>query len=63
MKPTMEILAKISESSLKNKEEIFTKLYRYLFRQDLYYQAYKNLYANNGASTKGIDNDTVDGFS
>ena len=35
MKPTMEILARISENSLKNKEEVFTKLYRYLLRQDL----------------------------
>ena len=29
----------------------------------MYYLAYKNLYANNGASTKGVNNDTVDGFS
>ena len=26
-------------------------------------EAYKSLYANNGASTKGTDNDTADGFS
>lgn len=26
-------------------------------------EAYKNLYANKGASTKGIENDTADGFS
>jgi len=63
MKPTIEILVNIKKSSRKNKEEIFTRLYRYLQREDLYYQAYKNLYANNGASTKGIDNDTADGFS
>ena len=63
MKPTIEILEKISENSRNNKEEIFTRLYRYLLRPDLYYLAYKNLYANKGASTKGVDDDTADGFS
>ncbi len=63
MKPTMEILAQINTNSSKNKNEIFTRLYRYLLRPDIYYVAYKNLYSNNGAGTKGIDNDTADGFS
>lgn len=64
MKPTMEILEKISENSRNHPEEIFTRLYRYLLRPDLYYIAYKNLYANKGAGTKGVDNhDTADGFS
>ncbi|MCL2359844.1 MAG: reverse transcriptase domain-containing protein [Candidatus Bathyarchaeota archaeon] len=59
----MEILAKINQNSMKNKEETFTRLYRYLLRPDIYYTAYKNLYANNGAATKGINNDTADSFS
>lgn len=63
MKPTIEILEKISKNSRNNKEEIFTRLYRYLLRPDLYYLAYKNLYANKGAATKGVDDDTADGFS
>jgi len=63
MQPTTEILARISKNSLANKEEVFTKLYRYLLRPDLYYVAYRNLYANNGAATKGVNNDTADGFS
>jgi group II intron reverse transcriptase/maturase len=29
----------------------------------MYYLAYKNLYANSGAATKGVDGDTADGFS
>ena len=33
-----------------------------MLRADAYYLAYQNLYANNGASTEGIDNDTADGF-
>ena len=63
MKPTIEILARIGKNSLENKEEIFTRLYRYLLRPDIYFVAYNNLYANNGAATKGINNDTADGFS
>jgi len=63
MQPTMEILARIRKNSNANKEEIFTRLYRYLLRSDIYFEAYKNLYANRGAATKGIDNDTADGFS
>ena len=49
MKPTIEILEKINQNSHKNSDEIFTRLYRYLLRPDIYYIAYKNLYANNGA--------------
>lgn len=33
-----------------------------MLRPDMYHVAYNNLYANNGASTKGIDSDTADGF-
>lgn len=62
MKPTTEILENISKNSRKNKNEIFTRLYRYLLRSDLYYVAYQNLYANKGAATKGVDDDTADGF-
>lgn len=63
MKPTMEILARISKNSKSNGEKVFTRLYRYLLRPDLYFTTYKNLYANNGASTKSVINDTADGFS
>lgn len=63
MKPTIEILVKISENSRKNNKEVFTRLYRYMLRPDIYYIAYQNLYANKGASTKGIDDDTADSFS
>jgi len=63
MQPTMEILAKIKQNSEKNKDEVFTRLYRYMLRPDLYHLAYQKLYSNNGASTKGVNDDTADGFS
>ena len=37
MQPTIEILERIRKNSRDNKEEIFTRLYRYLLRPDLYY--------------------------
>ena len=60
MKPTIEILTKLQENSKKNNNEIFTRLYRYLLRADIYYIAYQHLYANNGAGTKGVNDDTAD---
>lgn len=63
MKPTIEILTKLQENSVKNHDEVFTKLFRYTLRPDIYYVAYQNLYANNGAATKGVNEDTADGFS
>lgn len=62
MNPTTEILKRINKSSADHKDGVFTRLYRYLLREDVYYAAYKNLYANQGAATKGTDEDTADGF-
>lgn len=63
MQPTIEILGKMNRNSASNKNEVFTRVYRYMLRPDLYFAAYKNLYANSGAATKGINEDTADGFS
>lgn len=63
MKSTMEILTKLQENSQKNHDEIFTRLYRYLLRPDIYFIAYQHLYFNKGAGTKGVNDDTADGFS
>jgi group II intron reverse transcriptase/maturase len=62
MKPTTEILERIRNSSLNHKDGVFTRLYRYLLREDIYVMSYRNLYANKGAATKGTNNDTVDSF-
>ena len=63
MKPTIEILTKLQENSSKHHDEIFTRLFRYMLRPDIYYIAYQHLYSNDGAATKGVDDDTADGFS
>ena len=63
MKPTSEILERIEKCSSEHKDGVFTRLYRYLLREDIYYAAYQKLYANKGATTQGVDDDTADGFS
>ena len=63
MNPTSEILERIEKCSTTHKDGVFTRLYRYLLREDIYHAAYQKLYANKGATTKGIDDDTADGFS
>lgn len=63
MKPATAILENIRQNSARNKDEVFTRLFRYMLRPELYYLAYKNLYANAGAATKGVNGDTADGFS
>ena len=62
MKPTSEILERMYRNSQEHSDGIYTRLYRYLLREDIYMIAYKNLYANKGAGTEGVDNDTADGF-
>lgn len=63
MKPATAILENIRQNSERNQDEIFTRLFRYMLRPELYYLAYKNLYANQGAATRGVNTDTADGFS
>ena len=63
MKSTMEILTKLQENSQKNQDEVFTRLYRYLLRPDIYFIAYQHLYSNKGAGTKGVNDDTADGYN
>ena len=40
MHPTSEILERITKSSTEHKDGVFTRLYRYLLREDIYYAAY-----------------------
>lgn len=39
------------------------RLYRQLFNPEMYWGAYNNIYANQGATTKGTSEDTLDGMS
>lgn len=63
LKPTSQILERMYHSSECHPDGTFDRLYRYLLREDIYAAAYQNLYANDGALTKGINDDTADEFS
>ena len=62
IKPSSDILEHLRKCSAEHRDEVFTRLFRYLLREDIYIAAFQNLYSNKGAMTKGIDNDTADGF-
>lgn len=50
-------------SKAKEKNYSFERLYRNLYNIKFYLEAYAKIYPNKGSSTKGIDNDTIDGMS
>lgn len=51
-KPTIEILEQIKDNARKNKEQAFTRLYRYMLRPDIYHAAYERLYPGRRATDK-----------
>jgi RNA-directed DNA polymerase len=56
MNPTSEILERVNKSSSEHHDGVFTRLFRYLLREDIYFAAYQKLYANSGAMTWTIVN-------
>jgi group II intron reverse transcriptase/maturase len=61
MRDAQKILGIINKRGKHQKP--INKLYRQLYNPNLYLEAYKNIYANKGALTKGANNDTADGMS
>lgn len=60
---TIKALAGISKCSIDGKRKVCDLFEIIVKHPDLWMQAYANIYANNGAITKGIDDVTQDGFS
>jgi len=54
----LEAIEQASRNGVKVKD-----LSRLMNRPDIWFQAYANIYANEGAVTKGVDDTTMDGFS
>ena len=54
----LEAITKVSLKGYKIRD-----LYRLMYNPELYYLAYQKIYANKGAITKGIDDNTLDGMS
>ena len=53
MKPTSEILERIEKCSSEHKDGVFTRLYRYLLREDIYYAAYQKLLCKQRCNNTG----------
>ncbi|MDR1246715.1 MAG: group II intron reverse transcriptase/maturase [Clostridiales Family XIII bacterium] len=62
MRNPIAVLKSLTEKS-KDENYRFQRLYRNLYNPDLYYLAYKNIYANKGSMTAGVDGTTMDNMS
>ena len=62
MRNPIDVLNSLSDKS-KDQNYKFERLYRNLYNPEFYLLAYKNVYANDGSMTPGVDGNTVDGMS
>ena len=62
MRNPTDVLNSLSDKS-KNPEYRFQRLYRNLYNPEFYLLAYKNIYANDGSMTPGVNGITIDGMS
>jgi group II intron reverse transcriptase/maturase len=61
MRDPIEVLKHLSEKA-QDKSYRFQRLYRNLYNPDFYWLAYRNVYANGGSMTPGVDGKTMDGM-
>ena len=62
MRNPIYVLNSLSDKS-KDRDYQFERLYRNLYNPEFYLLAYKNIYANDGSMTPGVDGNTLDGLS
>ena len=62
MRNPITVLKSLTEKS-QDKNYKFQRVYRNLYNPDFYWMAYKNIYANSGSMTAGVDGTTMDGMS
>ena len=62
MRNPIAVLKSLTEKS-KDVNYKFQRLYRNLYNPDFYWLAYKNIYANKGSMTAGVDGITMDNMS
>jgi len=61
MQKANSLLAAIHDRGQKGQK--LERVYRMLYNKELYLMAYARLYPNDGAMTKGVTDETVDGMS
>ena len=62
MRNPTDVLNSLNKQS-KNPSYKFQRLYRNLYNPEFYLLAYRNIYANEGSMTPGVDGETLDGMS
>lgn len=62
MRNPIDVLNSLSDKS-KDPNYRFERLYRNLYNPEFYLLAYKNVYANDGSMTPGVDGNSLDGMS
>ena len=62
MRNPIAVLKSLTEKA-KDESYRFERLYRNLYNPDFYYLAHRNIYANKGSMTPGVDGTTIDGMS
>jgi len=62
MRNPITVLKSLTEKA-KEKNYKFQRLYRNLYNPEFYYLAHRNIYANKGSMTPGVDGTTIDGMS
>jgi len=62
MRNPIAVLKSLTEKS-KDENYRFQRIYRNLYNPDFYWLAYKNIYANKGSMTAGVDGSTMDNMS
>ena len=62
MRNPIAVLKSLTEKS-KDVNYKFQRLYRNLYNPKFYWLAYKNIYANKGSMTAGVDGSTMDNMS
>ncbi|MDR2525363.1 MAG: hypothetical protein LBC83_04110 [Oscillospiraceae bacterium] len=63
MQNAEKVLSILNQKSRQHENYVFDRMYRNLFNEDFYLNAYRKIYAKQGNMTAGVDGRTIDGFS
>lgn len=57
------ILSILNQKSKNDEDYVFQRIYRNLYNQEFYINAYAKIYSKEGNMTEGVDGKTIDGFN
>ena len=63
MQNAEKVLSILNQKSRQHENYVFDRIYRNLFNEDFYLNAYRKIYAKQGNMTAGVDGKTIDGFN